>query len=216
MTKTKRPYPWPHPDEVIKRIANAERRGVKMRWHVIYLICRVDPKRKSPLKDKEIAAKVGFTVQHIENVRRAFRERGPDAMEMGFSFARPKAGRKAIFGQDDLERLAAFLQKLEKPRWEDVQTFCKDVLKMEKPVSDTTARRRFEDYLDGKFQLPQVVDVPAAPKKQNLSEKLAVTKGANKRSQPKSETIRQKLEPATSPSLPKDLGMFESLFDEQT
>ena len=198
MTKAKRPYAWPHPDEVVKRIVDAKKRPeARMRWHVIYLICRVDPKRKSPLKDKEIAAKVGFTVQHIGNVRRAFCEKGPDAMDMGFSFARPSAGRKAILSQDDLERLAAFLQKIEKPRWEDVQSYCKDVLKMEKPVSDATARRRFEDYLAGKFQPPQVADVPATPEKQTPLEKPVVAKESDKRLQPEGKTPLQESESAT-------------------
>ena len=216
MARAKRPYAWPHPDEIVKRIVETERPGAKMRWHVIYLICRVDPKRKSPLKDKEIADRVGYKVQHIENVRRAFLERGPDAMDMGFSFARPNAGRKAIFGQDDLERLAAYLQDIGKPGWENVQSFCKDVLKMEKPVSEATARRRFQDYLK-KLQSPKEIDEPAVSEEQTTPEKQIVPKEPEKPSTSKVKAASQKPEVVSSlASSPRYPGIFKDLFDDQT
>ena len=196
MARAKRSYVWPHTDEVVARIADAERPEVRRRWHVIYLICRVDPKRKSPLKNKEIAAKVGLTEQQIGNIRRAFKERGPEAVDMGFSFARPNAGRKATLGQDNLEQLAASLRGIEKPGWEDVQKYCKDVLK--KPVSNSTAQRRFRDYIAGKFQPPQVFDIPTTPETQAAPERTGTEKNSDDRLQPESEPVRQKPQPVTS------------------
>lgn len=63
---------------------------------------------------------------------------------------------------------------------------------------------------------PQVVDAPATPEEKTAPKKPVTPKKLENPSQPESETTTQKPEPVKPYPLPKNLGMFESLFDEQT
>ena len=63
---------------------------------------------------------------------------------------------------------------------------------------------------------PQVVDMPTTPENQSPLEKAVTLEGIDESSPPKSDATMKKPETVKPPPLPKNLGMFESLFDDQT
>ena len=114
---------------------------------------------------------------------------------------------------------AACVVSAEKVSLEEICAFIQKEFGVE--ISKSTARRYREGFKD--WQLPpapepepQIVDVPTTPEKQTVPKKPVTPKKPNNPLQPESETTTQKLEPVKPYPLPKNLGMFESLFDEQT
>lgn len=147
MARAKQQECFPDADEIVQRIANAERADVRRRWHVIYLASRLNSQDRPRFSKKTIAKKVGYeSVQHVNKVLTVFRERGAAGVEG----KRPGGGRKPKLDEGHLKQLVEVLKRVDKPTWRDVHTYTDKALP--DGVSDATAWRLFKRFDTGELE----------------------------------------------------------------